>query len=302
MRLHQPSGYWLLFWPCAIAITMASFRGGTKFDEYGILLLLFFIGSIVMRAAGCIINDIFDRKIDAKVARTKDRPLANGELTLKTALLVLTSCLLIGLIVLTQLPMPAIIAALLFCIPVVIYPLTKRFFPYPQLFLGLTFNAGAIVGWLAIAEKPTTAMWLLYAGCMLWTLAYDTIYALQDVEDDAKLGLNSTARSVGTKAKSWVTFWIVSYVLLLQLALIETISGQTLSGEISFSILWPYLRYFWPFLLLCCFLLALSLRKLYRLNIADPRACMAWFRANAWWGALPVLGMLLSILTMLHAM
>jgi len=190
VRFHRPVGIWLLFWPCAL--TLALFQAPLFF--YG----LFLLGALSMRSAGCIINDLWDRRIDAEVARTRDRPLAAGNVTPFQALCVLALCLGVGLWVLVQLPLRAIVVGLATLPLVVLYPLAKRFVAWPQVILALTFNAGVLVV-AATLDQPVP--WLLYAACVVWTLGYDTLYACQDMVDDARLNIHSGAVLFGVYVK-----------------------------------------------------------------------------------------------------
>ncbi len=213
MRLHQPTGIWLLLWPCwwSIALTTQSHFPSLT------LLGLFLLGAIVMRGAGCVINDIIDRKIDAQVVRTKNRPLASGALTLSDALILLAILCFIGLFVLVNLNIAAIIIGFLFFIPVCVYPFMKRWIAWPQIFLGLTFNAGAVVGWAAVSgwEIPLSAL-ILYLSGIFWTLGYDTIYAHQDKKDDMRIGVKSTAVNMREKTKSYIyAFYLIEIMLLI---------------------------------------------------------------------------------------
>jgi 4-hydroxybenzoate polyprenyltransferase len=215
-RLDKPAGYLLLFWPCAWAIILASTNSATLYYN----LILFFIGAVSMRSAGCIINDIIDRKIDAQVTRTKNRPLASGRLKLSEALLLLTAMLLIGLHVFLRINDTAKFISFIALLLAVIYPLTKRFFSFPQLFLGLAFSSGALVAWAQIAGDINYAAFLLYLGGIFWTIGYDTIYAHQDKTDDIKAGVKSTAITFGTKSSMIIwAFLALAYVFITEAAL-----------------------------------------------------------------------------------
>jgi len=210
-RLDRPIGTWLLLLPCWWSLTLAHgglFRMTTRDWTYA---LLFALGALIMRGAGCIINDLWDRKLDAAVARTQNRPLASGAITVTQALLFLASLLLAGLIILLQFNLPTILLAATSLALVVTYPLMKRVTWWPQLFLGFTFNWGALVGWSAVTGEIALPALLLYAGGIFWTLSYDTIYAHQDKEDDALVGIKSTARLFAENSKKWVgTFFILA--------------------------------------------------------------------------------------------
>ncbi len=208
-RLDRPIGWWLLYWPCAWSVLLA---GGVRSDWP--LLLWLLLGSIAMRGAGCVYNDIVDRDLDAQVARTRSRPLPSGAVTLKAAWAWLVLLALVGLVVLLQLPRLAQIVALASLAPVAAYPFMKRITWWPQAWLGIVFSWGALVGWCAVAGAIELPMLLLYAGSMTWVVGYDTIYALQDVEDDALIGVRSSARRMGGKVRGGVG---VFYALALAL-------------------------------------------------------------------------------------
>ncbi|MCW0198103.1 4-hydroxybenzoate octaprenyltransferase [Sphingopyxis sp.] len=198
-RFDRPIGWWLLYWPCAWGLALA---GGVR--SHWPLFLWMLLGAIVMRGAGCVYNDIVDRDLDAKVARTAARPVASGAVSVRGALLWTALLSLVGLIVLLQLPLPAEIVAVASLILVAAYPFMKRITWWPQAWLGLVFSWGALVGWIAVGGGDGLALPLLYAGCIAWVIGYDTIYALQDIEDDALVGVKSSARALGRHVKGGV--------------------------------------------------------------------------------------------------
>lgn len=207
MRLDRPIGAWLLFWPCAWSVALAGLgRGG--------LVLIFWLalGAWAMRGAGCVYNDIVDRDLDSRVARTRLRPLASGRVSLRAAWALLLLLCGLGLLVLVQLPILAQLIALGSLIPVALYPFAKRVTWWPQAWLGLVFSWGALVGWPAAAGRIELPALLLYAGSVFWVVGYDTIYALQDREDDALVGVKSSARALGPYARSGVA---LTYLLAL---------------------------------------------------------------------------------------
>ena len=191
-RLKRPIGYMLLFWPCAWGLTIA-YDFSSTFDVYFFYLLLFFLGSILMRSAGCIVNDILDRKFDKKVFRTKNRPLASGKISVKLALLYSTFLCFTAFLVLINFNLFTIIIALASMPLAFTYPLMKRFTYWPQLFLGITFNYGLILGWASINAEINLLPLIFYLGAIFWTLGYDTIYGFQDIKDDEIIGLKSTS-------------------------------------------------------------------------------------------------------------
>lgn len=199
-RYDRPVGFWLLALPCLIGLVLARIPAGLVAED-GSLALLFVIGAVAMRGAGCTYNDILDRDIDAKVARTALRPLPSGAVTLKQAWVWLLAQCAAGLAVLLALPDFAKLVALCAIPMVALYPLMKRITWWPQVWLGLTFNWGALVAPAAIRGEIAPADWLLYTSLVLWTLGYDTIYAIQDREDDALIGVRSTARRFGGRIR-----------------------------------------------------------------------------------------------------
>ena len=179
-------------------------------------LALFGIGAVIMRGAGCIINDLWDRKLDQQVTRTAMRPLAAGTVTTRDALIFLFVLLFIGLLILLQMGLTAILLGILSLGFVIAYPAMKRITWWPQAFLGLTFNFGALIGWAAVMDTVQLPAVLLYTGGLFWTLGYDTIYAHQDIEDDMRVGIKSTALRLGTKSRIWVArFYAVAFLIFL---------------------------------------------------------------------------------------
>ena len=227
-RLDRPIGWWLLFWPCAWGVALAGGAIG-RWD----LLLWLLLGSIAMRGAGCVYNDIVDRDLDRQVARTRSRPLASGAVSLKAAWIWLGILCLAGLLVWFQINGTAKLVALSSLALVAAYPFMKRITWWPQAWLGLVFSWGGLVGWLAIDPAFQWAMVLLYAGSIFWVIGYDTIYALQDREDDALVGIRSSALRLGENLRfgvmlfylaaliSWsAAFWMVRPQWLGLLALV----------------------------------------------------------------------------------
>ena len=191
-RLKKPIGYMLLFWPCAWGLTLA-YDFDKSFNDYFLYLLLFLSGSILMRSAGCIVNDIFDKKFDKKVARTKNRPIASGKISINLALAYSVILCFLAFIVLINFNKLTIILAI-FSMPLAFtYPLMKRLTYWPQLFLGITFNYGLILGWTSVESQIDIILFIFYFGAACWTVGYDTIYGYQDIKDDEIIGLKSTS-------------------------------------------------------------------------------------------------------------
>ena len=214
MRLDRPIGAWLLFWPCAWSVALAGLgpRGGA-------LILWLALGAWAMRSAGCVYNDIIDRELDAKVERTRLRPLASGRVSVGGAWALLVLLSLIGLTVLLQLERTAQIVALASLAPVAAYPFMKRITWWPQAWLGLVFSWGALVGWPAVTGHLDATAFILWAGSICWVIGYDTIYALQDREDDALVGVRSSALALGRQARPGVGVFYGLAVLLWAMAL-----------------------------------------------------------------------------------
>jgi len=208
MRLDRPIGSWLLYWPCAWGLALAGVGG--RWD----LFLWLGLGAFAMRSAGCVYNDIVDRALDAKVERTRLRPLASGRVTLISAWLLVAALCLIGLVVLLQLNLPAAIVSLVSIAPVAAYPFMKWCTWWPQAWLGIVFSWGALVGWPAVTDSLALTTFLLWFGSIAWVVGYDTLYAIQDIEDDALVGVKSSARRLGDKAPLGIALFYVLALLL----------------------------------------------------------------------------------------
>jgi 4-hydroxybenzoate polyprenyltransferase len=240
-RLDRPIGWQLLFLPCLMGIALAETLEGFWLEDLGLAALLL-IGAIAMRGAGCTWNDILDRDIDAKVSRTALRPIPAGQVTVKGALAWMGAQCGVGLLVLASLPQTAQIVSLAAIPLVALYPLMKRVTWWPQAWLGLCFSWGALVSMAAMRGALTTPAVLLYLGCIAWTIAYDTIYALQDVEDDALVGVRSTARLFGENWKGWtLAFYIAA--LACWGAAVAVAGGGLLAGiglaAVAALLIWP---------------------------------------------------------------
>lgn len=270
-RLDRPIGVWLLFLPGLWGILLGAPDRMAALP----LIALFALGSVVMRAAGCAVNDLWDRDIDRKVARTAGRPLAAGLLTVRQALLFLALLLAIGLLILLQLGMLAQVLGVASLLLVGLYPLAKRVTWWPQLVMGFTFGYGAPMGYAAAAGRIDAPWLALYVAAILWDLGFDTIYAHQDREDDAVIGVRSTARLFGRHTS---TFLAVVFGLMLA-ALVLTGVAAGLSG-------WYY-----PALLPVALLLA---RQVWVLDIHDPARCLALFRGHREIGLMVAIAILIG--------
>ena len=207
----------LLFWPCAWGLTLA-YDFSKNLNDYFFYLLLFFLGSILMRSAGCIVNDILDKEFDKKVSRTKNRPIASGKISVKLALTYVVFLCFTALLVLLNFNTFTIILALCSMPLAFSYPLMKRYTYWPQLFLGITFNYGLILGWVCIANEIELIPIILYIGAIFWTLGFDTIYGYQDIKDDEIIGVKSTSIKFKTNPK---LFLIICYSIFI-ISLITT--------------------------------------------------------------------------------
>jgi len=211
MRLDRPIGAYLLFIPGLWAALLAGiFNPEVEALRVVWVIVLLFLGSLIMRGAGCVINDMWDRDLDRQVERTRGRPLASGAVSLPQAGVFLALLLALGLLILLQMKPLGIVLGLISMVPVILYPLAKRVTDYPQAVLGLTFNFGALIGWAAISEEFQWPMTLLYLGCIAWTFGYDTVYAHQDKSDDAIVGVRSTALKFGSASRLAIS---VSYLI-----------------------------------------------------------------------------------------
>jgi 4-hydroxybenzoate polyprenyltransferase len=256
-RADRPIGTWLLFLPGLWGILLAR-PGGAQAVR---LVVLFAIGSLAMRAAGCVVNDLWDREIDRKVARTAGRPLASGALRPRQALMFLAVLLLAGLAVLLQLNRLCWLLGASSLVLVALYPLAKRVTWWPQLMMGFTFGFGAPMGYAAAAGRIDAAWFALYAAAILWDLGFDTIYAHQDREDDALVGVRSTARLFGDRTRPFLAACYGATVVMLAVA-----------GSLAGLGAW-----FYPALLLPAVLL---FRQVAALDIDDPAGCLRLFKAN----------------------
>jgi 4-hydroxybenzoate polyprenyltransferase len=208
MRLDRPIGTWLLYWPCAWSLALAGVGGRWT------LFLWLALGAFAMRSAGCVYNDIVDRELDQRVERTRLRPLASGRVSIESAWLLIAGLSLIGLVVLLQLNLTAAIVAVVSVAPVAAYPFMKRITWWPQAWLGLVFSWGALVGWPAVTGSLDWPPVLLWFGSIAWVVGYDTLYAIQDIEDDALVGVKSSARRLGRRAALGVAvFYAIALVL-----------------------------------------------------------------------------------------
>ena len=219
IRINKPIGFMLLLWPCWFSLAYSDFSQITLINYY----ILFLIGSVTMRSAGCIINDIIDKDIDSKITRTASRPLASKKISILNALIFLILLLFISLIILFQFKYKTILVGLLYMPLIIAYPFMKRITFWPQLFLGITFNAGIIICSVEFYETLTLEYLIFYLSCIFWTIGYDTIYAYQDLEDDKNNNIKSTAVLFGDKGKILVFFcYLIMFIFIAFLTFSKT--------------------------------------------------------------------------------
>ena len=233
-RLNKPIGFLLLFWPCVWGLTLAYYFGGET-ALYLKHIILFFLGSVLMRSAGCIFNDIVDRRLDRKVQRTKERPIASGKISIISAFVYMALLCLVSLLILLQFNLLTIALGVGSMLLAFAYPFMKRITYWPQLFLGLTFNWGIIMGWTSIVNSISVEPIILYLAAIFWTLGYDTIYGLQDIIDDEIIGIKSTSIKFKNNVKVFVgSCYILCVLLILMLCLMMEIDKYLLAFSIFF--------------------------------------------------------------------
>jgi len=276
MRLNKPFGITLLFLPCLFGVVLTI----KQLEEINYFLIqnyiaLFFVGSGLMRSAGCVINDLFDEKFDQKVARTKARKIASKEVSKVEALMIIFILLSFSLAILLQFNYNTILCGVFSLLLVVLYPLMKRITYYPQLFLGLTFNIGIIIASLAIVNKITFEALILYLAAIIWTLIYDTIYGFQDIEDDMKIGVKSTSIKFRDNPKRiLLSLNFIMFVVFIFLGYI----GEFKPG------------YFIVILLLDLYLNC----QIKKIDFKNPKSCLKAFKKNFWAGLLILLALILA--------
>jgi 4-hydroxybenzoate polyprenyltransferase len=259
-RADRPIGTWLLLFPCWWSLTLAAVSNGRPYPDLW-MLVLFAVGAVVMRGAGCAYNDYVDRDYDARVQRTASRPIPSGQVTPEAALAFVVALLLVGFLVLVWFNFFTIALGICSLGLVAVYPFMKRFTYWPQAVLGLAFNWGALMGWSAVKGSLALPPLLLYAGSVLWTIGYDTIYAHQDTEDDLMLGLKSTALTFGNDSAFWVGAFYAAALMLW-------IAAGFLAGThliFFFGVALVGLQMAW---------------QVTTLNTSDPGNCLRRFRAN----------------------
>jgi len=275
IRLKKPIGFMLLFWPCAWGLTLA-YDFSSNLNNYFFYLILFFLGAVLMRSAGCIVNDILDKEFDKKVLRTKNRPIASDKISIKLAIFYVLILCFFALLVLLNFNTYTIILALGSMPLAFTYPLMKRFTYWPQLSLGITFNYGLILGWTAIQNEIDLLPVLFYLGAIFWTLGYDTIYGFQDIKDDEIIGLKSASIKFKDNAKSFI------FLCYLILCISTFVIGYLINSNLFFYIF---------------MVLPISHLYFYQIKKFDPKnpiECLKIFKSNNLLGLLIFINMLLG--------
>ena len=274
-RLKKPIGFMLLFWPCAWGLTLA-YDFSSNLSTYFFYMILFFLGAVLMRSAGCIVNDILDKEFDAKVFRTKDRPIASGKISVKIAIIYSLILCFLAFIVLLNFNYFTIILALGSMPLAFSYPLMKRITYWPQLFLGVTFNYGVILGWTAINNQISLVALILYFGAIFWTLGYDTIYGFQDIKDDEIIGLKST--SIKFKKKPYTFLFSCYSIFLINLFLIGHLMNFNKLSLIVYVLIVIQMFYF----------------QLKKLKIDNSINCLKIFKSNNILGLIVLIGLMIG--------
>ena len=274
-RLNKPIGFMLLFWPCLWGLTI-SYNFNLSFNLFIYYGLLFFSGSVLMRSAGCIVNDISDKKFDKLVERTKNRPIASGATSIRLAIIYATILCAIAFLVLINFNKFTILMALISMPLAFTYPLMKRFTYWPQLFLGITFNYGLVLAWISIKNDISLIPIMFYLGAIFWTLGYDTIYGYQDIKDDEIIGVKSTSIKFKNNPKKFILFCYLFFIA--DLALVGFL--------MNFNI------FYFLFLLLPIFNLIFF--QIYKLDVNNPIDCLSKFKSNNILGLLIFINLLIG--------
>jgi 4-hydroxybenzoate polyprenyltransferase len=274
-RLKKPIGFMLLFWPCAWGLTIA-YNFSNNLNNYFFYLTLFFLGSVLMRSAGCIVNDIFDKDFDKKVSRTKNRPITSKKISIKLGLIYVFFLCFLALLVLVNFNTFTIILALSSMPLAFTYPLMKRYTYWPQLFLGITFNYGLILGWTCIQNQLSFIPIIFYFGAIFWTLGFDTIYGYQDIKDDEIIGIKSTSIKFKKNPK---LFLIICYLIFI-LSLIGVGLLMNFNGIFYLFLILPMLHLFFY--------------QIYCFNFKDPKNSLKIFKTNNLLGLIVLFNILIG--------
>jgi len=277
-RLKKPIGYMLLFWPCLWGLTIAYDFTGELLNFYK-YLILFLAGAILMRSAGCIINDISDRNFDKKIERTKFRPIASGKISIKLALIYASTLCLLALLILINFNFFTIVLAICSIPLAFTYPLIKRFTHWPQLYLGITFNYGIILGWTSINPEIDIKPLIFYFGAIFWTLGYDTIYGFQDIKDDEIIGVKSTSILFKNNSKMFLNIVFFLFVVFY----------LTMGFLMKFNLAF--------FILSIIPMSHLFLYQIKKFDPLNPDICLSTFKSNNLFGLIIFANLLIGKIT-----
>ena len=274
-RLNRPIGYMLLFWPCLWGLTI-SYDFNSELKIFYFYSFLFFLGSVLMRSAGCIVNDIVDKNFDKKVERTKNRPIASDKVSIKLAIIYSLGLCGLAFLVLINFNIFTILMALLSMPLAFTYPLMKRFTYWPQLFLGITFNYGLVLAWISINNNISALPIIFYFGAIFWTLGYDTIYGYQDIKDDEIIGVKSTSIKFKNNAKLFISLCYTIFFISL------IIVGFYMNFKQIY------------FISLIVTFVHIFIYQIKNLNIIDPNKCLKKFKSNNFLGLIVFLNILIG--------
>ena len=274
-RLSKPIGFMLLFWPCIWGLTL-SYNFDLSLNTFIFYGFLFFSGSVLMRSAGCIVNDISDKNFDKQVERTKKRPIASEKISIKLGIIYATILCVIAFLVLINFNKFTILMALISMTLALTYPLMKRFTYWPQLFLGVTFNYGLVLAWISIKNDVSLTPIIFYLGAIFWTLGYDTIYGYQDIKDDEIIGVKSTSIKFKNNPKKFI---LACYLIFI-------------ASLIAIGVLMKFNLNYFLFLIIPIFHLIFF--QVYRLNVNDPNNCLVKFKSNNFLGLIIFINLLIG--------
>ena len=274
-RLKKPIGYMLLFWPCAWGLTLA-YDFSNDLSNYFFYLILFFLGAVLMRSAGCIVNDILDKEFDKKVLRTKNRPIASGKISIKLGLIYAIFLCFLALLILLNFNTFTIILALGSMPLAFSYPLMKRYTYWPQLFLGITFNYGLVLGWVCIKNQIDIVTIIFYLGAIFWTLGFDTIYGYQDIKDDEIIGVKSTSIKFKKNPKLFLNICYLIFTMSL----------------VSIGLFMNFKPIYYFFLIVP--ILHLFFYQIYNFNLKDSKNSLKIFKSNNMLGIIVLLNILIG--------
>ena len=274
-RLNKPIGFMLLFWPCTWGLALA-YNFDLSLEKFIFYIILFFLGSVLMRSAGCIVNDISDKNFDKLVKRTKNRPIASGNISIRLGSIYAVVLCAIAFLVLINFNKFTVLMALISMPLAFAYPLMKRFTYWPQLFLGITFNYGLVLAWISIKNDISLVPIIFYLGAIFWTLGYDTIYGYQDIKDDEIIGVKSTSIKFKNNPKKFVLICYLTFIASL----------------ILIGLLMKFNLFYYLFLIISVFQLIFF--QIYKLNVNNPKSCLAKFKSNNFVGLLIFVNLLIG--------